>query len=67
MPYQIARDRDAIGIFDTATGAQRTTIPLPFRIVFRANWIDGGQAFLVNRADTLSHVVIFDRFWTPSR
>jgi Tol biopolymer transport system component len=67
MPYQIARDRDAIGIFDTASGAPRTTILLPFRVVFRANWIDRGQAFLVNRADTLSHVVLFDRFWTPPR
>ncbi|HXW05071.1 MAG TPA: hypothetical protein VD833_07560 [Vicinamibacterales bacterium] len=64
LPFQAGRDRDTIGIFDTATGARLSTIDLPFRVFFRAVWIDNGTAFLVNRDASTSHIVLFDRFWS---
>jgi hypothetical protein len=30
---------------------------------FRACWVDDGKALIVNRYQTISHVVMFDRFW----
>jgi hypothetical protein len=38
--------------------------PQPFRIFFRASWGEDGRAFLVNRYQPVSRVVLFDRFWT---
>jgi hypothetical protein len=38
-----------------------------FSTVFRINWIDNGSAFLVNRNELQSHIVLFDHFWIPSR
>lgn len=65
IPVQEGRDRDAIWIFEAATGKSRPAVrfPEPFRIFFRANWVDGGKAFIVNRYRTISHIVLFDRFW----
>jgi len=34
---------------------------------FRARWIDNGQALIANRFETLSHIVLFDRFWLAGR
>jgi Tol biopolymer transport system component len=67
MPVQEQRDRDAIWVFDTSTGAARAAVRFeePFGMVFRASWVDEGKAFVVNRRTTSSHVVMFDRFWTP--
>jgi hypothetical protein len=66
-PFQQARDHDAIQIFDAATGDARPAVRLRFHVMFRANWVDEGAAFIVNREDPVSHVVMFDRFWTPER
>ncbi len=63
LPYQAGRDRDTIGIFDTISGARQETIEMPFRIFFRANWVEKGSAFIVNRNANTSHIVLFDRFW----
>jgi Tol biopolymer transport system component len=62
-----SRDRDAIWVYDAATGKSRVAVrfPQPFQIVFRASWVDDGRAFVVNRGQTISHIVMFDRFWTP--
>ena len=67
LPVQEQRDRDAIWIFDTSTGAARAAVRFeePFDTIFRANWTDDGQAFVVNRRTASSHIVLFDRFWTP--
>jgi serine/threonine protein kinase/Tol biopolymer transport system component len=65
LPFQAGRDRDTIGIFDTATGHRRTAIEMPFRVFFRANWTAQGAAFIVNRNASPSHIVLFDRFWSP--
>ncbi|MEO6525449.1 MAG: protein kinase [Gemmatimonadaceae bacterium] len=65
MPYREARDREAIRVYDVATGAKRLAVRLPqrFRIMFRADWVDDGRAFVVNRLESTSHIVLFDRFW----
>lgn len=64
---QEQRDRDAIWVFDTSTGSARAAVRFeePFDMVFRASWVDDGKAFVVNRRTASSHVVLFDRFWTP--
>ena len=51
------------GCTDVARGTGRVAVRFPhqFHVMFRASWIDGGQAFLVNRAEEVSHVVLFDR------
>jgi serine/threonine protein kinase/Tol biopolymer transport system component len=67
LPVQEHRDRDAIWVFDTGTGTARVAVRFdePFDMVFRASWVDDGKAFVVNRRTESSHVVLFDRFWTP--
>jgi len=68
ITYQESRDRDAIWVYDVATGKGRVAVrfPDPFHILFRASWVDDGRAFVVNRQETPSHIVMFDRFWTGS-
>ena len=67
LPVQERGDRDAIWVFDTSTGTPRVAVRFeePFDTVFRASWVDDGKAFVVNRRTASSHVVLFDRFWTP--
>jgi Tol biopolymer transport system component len=67
LPVQEHRDRDAIWVLDTATGNARVAVRFadPFDMVFRASWVDDDKAFVVNRRTETSHVVLFDRFWTP--
>jgi hypothetical protein len=60
---QESRDHDAIWVFETATGKSRLAVRLPFHMTFRADWVDNGKAFIVNRQDSISHVVLFDHFW----
>jgi Tol biopolymer transport system component len=66
LPRQESRDRDAIWTFETLTGKSRVAVrfSIPFKIYFRASWVDGDRAFIVNRYETTSNVVLFDRFWT---
>ena len=63
-PFRESRDRDVVRIFDTATGRSRIAVRLPFHVTFRADWVDGGRSVVVNRTDEVSHIVMFDRFWT---
>jgi hypothetical protein len=69
ISYTGSRDRDAICVYDVATGTGRVAVRFPrqFHIAFRASWIDGGRAFLVNRTEAVSHVVLFDRFGESPR
>jgi eukaryotic-like serine/threonine-protein kinase len=62
---QESRDRDAIWVYDANTGKGRVAVrfPEPFKMLFRACWVDDGQALVVNRYQTISHIVLFDRFW----
>jgi Tol biopolymer transport system component len=64
-PYREAGDRDAIWVYETATGKSRVAVRFaePFMIFFRASWTDNGRAFVVNRYREFSHIVMFDRFW----
>jgi eukaryotic-like serine/threonine-protein kinase len=63
---QESRDRDAIWVLDTATGSHRVAVRFeePFDMTFRASWVDHDSAFVVNRRQETSHVVLFDRFWS---
>jgi eukaryotic-like serine/threonine-protein kinase len=63
VAFQQDHDRDAVAIFDVQTRKRRPDVTLPFHVVFRAAWIDDGAAFIVNRSDTIQHIVLFDRFW----
>ena len=65
IPVPETRDRDVVLILDAATGKHRVAarFPEPFSIFFRASWVDDGRAVVVNRYETTSHVVLFDRFW----
>ncbi len=58
-------DPDAIRVYDVATGKPRTAVRFakPFGMLFRAAWVDGGRAFIVNRQENVSRIVMFDRFW----
>jgi Tol biopolymer transport system component len=66
LPFQAGRDRDSIGIFDTISGERCSAIDLPFRVFFRASWVEQGSAFIVNRNASTSHIVLFDRFWSSA-
>jgi Tol biopolymer transport system component len=65
VAFQQDHDRDAIALIDVQTHKRRADIPLPFHVVFRASWTDDGSAVIVNRQETLQHIVLFDRFWEP--
>ncbi len=62
LPLGRGRDRTDIVVADAATGSMRVLAHLPFSVLFRASWIDNGKALLVNRDNTTSHIVMFDRF-----
>ena len=66
IAYRETRDRDAIWVYDVETGKRRVAVQFPqqFHISFRANWVDDGRAFVLNRVESTSHIVLFDRFWT---
>jgi Tol biopolymer transport system component len=59
-----SREGDVVRIFDSATGKARVAARLPFHVIFRANWVDGDRALVVNRLDRISHVVMFDGLGT---
>ena len=65
VQFQETRATDAINIIDVATRQRRVAARLPFRVQFRVDWVDNGTALIVNRADTMSHIVLFDRFSEP--
>jgi hypothetical protein len=63
QPHRESRDRDAIWVFDAATGKSRVAVRFaePFTMYFRASWVDDDCAFLVNRYRQFSSIVMFDR------
>jgi Tol biopolymer transport system component len=63
VPFQEGRDRYAIAVLDAATGQEQFVVRLPFVVNFRASWTDGDTAVVVNRNDSVSHIVLFDRLW----
>jgi hypothetical protein len=69
ISYAESSERDAIWVYDVASGTGRVVARFPqqFHVAFRASWIDGGRAFLVNRYETVSHIVLFDRFSQSSK
>ena len=69
IAYSETRDRDAIWVYDVGNGKGRVVVrfPQPFQIIFRTSWVDDGRAFIVNRGQTISHIVMLDRFGAESR
>ena len=68
IPSSGTPDGDSIWVFDSTTGERRLAVsfPGPFRMYFRADWTDDGTAFIVNRYETPSHVMLFDDFWSAT-
>ncbi len=66
LTYPDSGGRDAIWVYDLATGKGRIVVRFdrPFEIAFRASWVDQDRAFIVNRVQSLSHIVMVDNFWT---
>ena len=66
LPSSGGPDGDSIWVFDSATGERRLAVLFTgrFRMYFRADWTDDGTAFIVNRYETPSHVMLFDNFWS---
>jgi WD40 repeat protein len=64
LPFPEGRDHDAIRVYDAASGKSRVAARLPFHVLFRADWVDDDKAFIVNRSDPLTHIVLLDRFWS---
>ncbi|MGQ0734044.1 MAG: hypothetical protein ACT4QD_10345 [Acidobacteriota bacterium] len=58
-------DRDAVWVYDAATGASRAAVrfPRPFQLIDRVSWVRRGL-LVVNRVAPTSRVVMFERFWT---
>jgi serine/threonine protein kinase len=67
LPVQESRDREAVWIFDAASGRGRVAVRFPGsgRANFRAGWTDDGRALVINRQENISHIVLFDDF--PAR
>ena len=63
VPFEAGQDRYAIAVLDAATGQDQLVVRLPFAAYFRASWTDADTALIVNRIDTVSHIVFFDRLW----
>jgi serine/threonine protein kinase len=61
--------RDVVWALDTATGDPRLVVRFPgeFRTYFRANWVDGGRALVVNRFFQVSRIELFDRLASGAR
>jgi TolB protein len=60
--------RSVVWLLDARTGQpRRMAVRFPgfFTAEFRVNWIDNGRALLVTRGENVSHVVMFDKFWSP--
>jgi serine/threonine protein kinase len=66
-PFREDRIHDVIRIFEPSTGASRIAARLPFHVTFRAGWTDDGRAVIVNRNDQVSHIIMFDHFWSNNR
>ena len=68
IPSSGTPDGDSIWVFDSATGERRLAVLFPgrFRMYFRAGWTDNSTAFIVNRYETPSHVMLFDDFWSAT-
>jgi len=63
--FQEPTGRTGIAVLDAETGAERTVAWLAFPASFRAIWVDGDQALIVNRVEPISHIVLFEGFWRP--
>ncbi|MGH8245681.1 MAG: TolB family protein, partial [Gammaproteobacteria bacterium] len=61
---QSGHPSDAIWIFDAETGQGRVAVKFPgrFHMLFRAAWGKDGQSLIVNRSETISHIVLLENF-----
>ena len=58
------RVASVVHVFDAATGQSRIVAQLPFSVIFRASWVDGDRAVIVNRVENSSHIAMFEHFQT---
>jgi serine/threonine protein kinase len=65
--YREGLEHDAIWVYDVASGTGRVAarFSTPFQILFRVGWVDEGRAFVVNRMQSVSNIVMFDRIGSP--
>ena len=68
LPRPSTPNGDDIWVIDALTGKALVAVQFsePFRLYFRASWVDAGTAFVVNRQREVSHVVLFDGMETSS-
>jgi len=66
VAVQEGTDHDVIEVLDASNGEGHIVARLPFPTTFRASWTDGGNAVIVNRANTVSNIALFDHFWEQS-
>ena len=57
-PFRRADGRAGILVVDTETGAEHVAADLPFWMTFRASWVDGDSALVVNRQENDTHLVL---------
>jgi Tol biopolymer transport system component len=67
IPAQESSNRSVIWVMDAVTRERRIVASVPFTVYFRADWIDGGRSFLVNRVRQSVNLALFDRFWSGER
>jgi eukaryotic-like serine/threonine-protein kinase len=69
LPRQGSDNRTTIWIFDTSTGEGHVAVKFqePAQTFFRAGWTDNGNALIITRQRLVSHIILFDRFWTTER
>ena len=60
------RAPDDVWVYDVATGKRRVAVwfAKPFQIILRSSWVDNDRAFVVNRVQTIAHIVMLDKFGT---
>jgi len=54
----------SVWIFDSQTGEGRLAVkfPPPFHMIFRVAWTGDGKSLIVNRSETVSHIVLVENF-----
>lgn len=67
IAIQEGAGHDVLELLDVSTGEGHVVARLPFPTTFRASWTDRGNALIVNRAETVSNIALFDHFWEQGR
>jgi hypothetical protein len=54
-----------VWIFDAHTREGRLAVkfPPPFHMIFRVAWTPDGKSLIVNRSETVSHIMMLENFY----